>query len=202
MNLIPDVFFRLFVSQKCGLPNGLPTINIPFNEVYFYDPCTSVSRIADLALLIQLSLRYAHCSYLEIGTWRGESVSNVAQWAEDCTTIDIADNAEISKGRPNITHIIHDSMTFDFSSLNKKFDLIFVDGDHSFKAVKRDTQNVFKLLKDENSVIVWHDYGLSEDNIRWPVFAGIIEGCPKECVKYLRYVSDTMCAIYIRRKYP
>jgi len=36
-------------------------------------------------------------------------------------------------------------------------DFIFVDADHSFEAVRNDTQNAFSMLATKG-VIVWHDY--------------------------------------------
>lgn len=105
-----------------------------------------------------------------------------------------------SKNLSNIKHIKHNSQTFDFSSIGK-FDLIFIDGDHSYEGVKKDTENVFKVLKNDNSIIVWHDYSnLTGNTINWGIFAGILDGCPKEMVKNLYHISNTMCAIYINKK--
>lgn len=168
-----------------------------------------------MALLKALAKRYDKCQYLEIGTWRGESVANVSSVAQQCVTIDLPDkelikfggfNSEhlklrafFSKELKNVTHIKHNSITFDYSSLGKKFDLIFVDGDHRYEGVKNDTKNVFKLLKDDNSVIVWHDYGVTSEKISWTVLAGILDGCPEDKRDRLYHVSNTRCAIYINK---
>ena len=85
-----------------------------------------------------------------------------------------------SKDIPNITHLQADSQTFNFSSLQKKFDVIFLDGDHHTESIVKDTQNAFQLLKDDNSIIVWHDYGLGTETTRFNVLAGILDGCPPE----------------------
>jgi len=42
------------------------------------------------------------------------------------------------------------------------FDLIFIDADHSFSGVERDTNISIKLL-NKNGVIIWHDYGNEKD---------------------------------------
>jgi hypothetical protein len=83
--------------------------------------------------------------------------------------------------------------------LDKKFDLIFVDGDHSYQGVLNDTKKVFSLLKDENSVIVWHDYGYNPEKPRHSVLLAILEGIPSQEHQHLYHVSNTMCAIYSKR---
>jgi hypothetical protein len=65
-----------------------------------------------------------------------------------------------------------------------------------------DTRNVFTLLKDTRSVIVWHDYGSSFESVRWDVLAGILEGTPAAERKNLYRISNTFCAIYIQDKLP
>ena len=172
--------------------------------------------ITDILLLKALARRFDRCSYLEIGSFRGESISNVADVAADCTSVTLSEaemkafnlpegfikaHGIFSNSKPNITTHLHNSLTFDFSSLNKKFDLIFVDGDHEYKSVVQDTKNVFKLLKNNDSIIVWHDYGLHPEDVRHEVLAAILEGTPKEYHDNLYHVSNTMCAIFIRGKF-
>jgi glycosyltransferase involved in cell wall biosynthesis len=76
---------------------------------------------------------------------------------------------------------------------------VFVDGDHSREGVEIDTRNAFKLLRDDQSVIVWHDYGFTPERINWDVFAGILDGCPEERRGDLYQVSNTLCAVYLGR---
>jgi predicted O-methyltransferase YrrM len=203
--------------------NGLPVLNLldlfpGLNEtVSPYSFLDGTSLPSDLALLKQLARRFTGCSYLEIGTWRGESVANVAAVAKECYTINLPDAEMRNRGLPekyiqlhryfsrdliNVTHLQHHSSTFDFSSLRKKFDLIFVDGDHHFSQVKEDTQSVFQLLRDEKSVIVWHDYARNPEQVRYEVLAGILSGCPAEHRNKLFHVSNTLCAIFTREQHP
>ena len=80
--------------------------------------------------------------------------------------------------------------------MTMQVDILFIDGDHHYESVKSDTKNAFSLLKDENSIIVWHDYGNNPSDIRWDVLKGILDGTPSDKIKNLYRVSNTLCAIY------
>ncbi len=206
------------VIKKYNLSNGLPAVDIcellpDFNETV--DPFCYLdggSTPIDLALLKGLAKKTPGCSYFEIGTWRGESVANVATVAADCTTLNLPDQDMLnmglskkyvelhrffSKGLKNVTHLQANSQTFDYGNLHKKFDLIFIDGDHHYESVMNDTKNAFSILKNEHSVIVWHDYGHTPGNVRWDVLKGILDGTPADKRNKLYRVSNTLCAIYI-----
>ena len=188
----------------------VPDLHETINKYSFL---SYTSLISDILLLKSLAKRFKECSYLEIGALRGESLSSVAEVAKDVTSITLS-NEEMRqfnvhedlvrshgiylKDTKNLTTYYHNSLTFDFSTLGKKFDMIFVDGDHSYNGVVTDTRNVFKLLKDENSVIVWHDYGNHIEDVRHEVLAAILDGVPQEFHKNLYHVSNTMCAVFIR----
>jgi predicted O-methyltransferase YrrM len=203
--------------KKYNLPNGLETIEITdlisnFNiTVEPYAALDGGSTPIDLALLKGLAASKPDCDYFEIGTWRGESVANVASVAKKCVTLNLPDDIMLSMGMDkkyvelhrhfskdllNVSHLQGNSLSFDYASLNQKFDLIFIDGDHHYESVKSDTINAFKLLKDEHSIIVWHDYGNNPGDIRWDVFRGILDGSPSDKIPNLYRVSNTLCAIY------
>ena len=102
---------------------------------------------------------------------------------------------------PNVLHIPHCSLTYDFSKLNKKFDLIFINVDQSYKAVKKDTENAFKILKDNSSMIVWHDYGRSYNLENWTTIAAMIDGVPEDKRDRIYHISNTMCSIFTNQKF-
>jgi hypothetical protein len=181
----------------------------PFSCLY------GTSLPIDLAVLKMFARRIPNCDYLEIGTWRGESLANVAPLVENCISISLSAGEMakfgwgasfgklqrvFSKNLKNVKHIEANSRNFDFDSLGKKFDLIFIDGDHSFAGVKSDTINAFKLLKDNNSVIIWHDYTKNYEHVDWEVFAGIIAGTDLEYQKNIFHISNTLCAVYLNQK--
>ncbi|MEY2486519.1 MAG: hypothetical protein QOH39_2167 [Verrucomicrobiota bacterium] len=173
--------------------------------------------VIDIALLKALARGCKRCDYLEIGTWRGESAVNVADVARQCVCLTlskeelrhrglpenmIAETGKFLPLRDNISVIWHNSLTFDFRSLEKKFDLIFIDGDHSYEAVKSDTLNALRCLRDEESILVWHDYGTSPEHVDHVVLAAILDAVPAAKHSNLVHVSNTQCALMANRRFP
>ncbi|HCI71257.1 MAG TPA: hypothetical protein DHV30_11955, partial [Balneola sp.] len=74
----------------------LPTIDIldlfpDLNEVIdSYSFLIGTSLITDLVLLKSLAQKYDECAYLEIGSWRGESLVNVSNVTKDCTSLTLS----------------------------------------------------------------------------------------------------------------
>ena len=56
-----------------------------------------------------------------------------------------------------INIIFEDSIKFDESKYLNKFDLIFIDGGHTYSIVKSDTEKSFKMI-NKDGIILWHDY--------------------------------------------
>ncbi|UKN01236.1 class I SAM-dependent methyltransferase [Paracrocinitomix mangrovi] len=196
----------------------LPTIDIldlipnMEEEIVNYSFLPGTSLITDIILLKSLAKKFENCEYLEIGSFRGESLFNVASVAKHCTSLtlskeemkamnfnegNIKAHGLFSKEIKNLTSFYQNSHTFDFSKFEKKFDLIFIDGDHTYEGVKNDTSKTFDLRKDENSIIVWHDYSFNTENVRASVLHGILDGIPKDKHKNLYHISNTMCAVYM-----
>lgn len=206
------------VIRKYGLADGLPVIEInglfpDFHEIakpYAY--LSGATMPIDIALLRALAKRYDVKEYFEIGTWRGESVANMAEVAQHCTTLNLPKNEIVkltgnqnyadlhcffSKDLNNVEQIWGNSLTYDFTQHLDKYDMVFIDGDHHYESVKKDTETAFKLLKGERSVIVWHDYGLDPETIRWDVMCAILDGAPAEKRKNIYHISNTLCAVYL-----
>jgi hypothetical protein len=211
---------RIYFQKKYAKNNLFPLVNLTeitpgFNEeISNYTFLDGTSHTIDIAFIKALCKQYKNCNYLEIGSWRGESLFNIAQVAEKCVSISFSAKEVMSrfnnrimadsiglftKNIQNIKHIEADSQVFNFESLNEKFDVIFVDGDHKYEGVKSDTINAFKMLKDDNSIIIFHDCGFSFEDNRYEVIAGIIDGTPAEKRKNLYRVSNTLCGLYINK---
>ncbi|HNQ12223.1 MAG TPA: class I SAM-dependent methyltransferase [Bacteroidia bacterium] len=169
------------------------------------------SSILDLVLLQKVCSSIPNCHYLEIGTWRGESAAAVAPYCKKVVTVNlgcdelkqagmsdeyIKSQGFLSKNINHVEHIKANSLEYDFEKLNSKFDVIFIDGDHHYESVVNDTKKLLPLLRNENSIMVWHDYGLSEERIRFTVYRGILDSFRNEMRSNLYHVANTKCAVY------
>jgi len=168
----------------------------------------------DLLLLRALARQTPGCRYFEIGTWRGESAANVAAEAAHVHTLNLS-AAEMralhlpeayiglhgffSKSLPNVTHLHGHSASFDLAALAAEagpFNLIFIDGDHHYEAVRQDTARVFAHLVGPTTVVVWHDASRQPGQPRWEVLAGLLAGLPSGLPGQLAQVGNTLCAVY------
>ncbi|MFV0422415.1 class I SAM-dependent methyltransferase [Oleidesulfovibrio sp.] len=220
-------YWQELVRDTYNMPEGLPVTDLinlfgNFDEIVRpYAFLEASATVTDIALLKALARRFPDgCDYLEIGRWRGESLMNVADVARSCVSVSLSEKQMRKAGfsesmiaqdafflknniapelAARIECINDDTQTFDFSSLGRKFDLIFIDGDHHSEAVARDTQKLLPLLRNESSVIVWHDYAESPEKPRWAVMAGILKGMPASEHHRLYHVSNTLCALYTRQ---
>ena len=216
----PDVW-KEYVIKNYEREKGLPVIQMDQvfdGEVYDVGPITFLdggSLPTDLALLRGLASFCSECKYFEIGTWRGESVANMARVAKECYTLNLSTEemrkmgvrnkymymmGYFSRALDNVVHLSGNSLDFDFAALNKKFDIIFIDGDHHYEHVRNDTEKAIKHLAHENSVIVWHDYAYHPEEVRFEVLAGILDGTDPSLHADLYHVSQTKCAILLKKE--
>ena len=176
------------------------------------DFSTGISPVNDYYLLCRIARALKIKKYFEIGTWLGLSAKNIASTMKNETSIyslDLPfDHPEISifnipteifghysKGNSEITLLKSDSRTFDFEPYKNSFDLVFVDGNHSPEYVESDSINALSLLKNENSILVWHDYMLLGD-VNKDVLCGILKAIPLKDHKHLIHLQQSNLALY------
>tara|TARA_B100000579_G_C22768704_1_gene822865 strand:+ start:118 stop:903 length:786 start_codon:yes stop_codon:yes gene_type:complete len=58
-----------------------------------------------------------------------------------------------------------DSMHLDIKNLKNKYDLIFIDGGHTYSVIKNDTEKALEMVKN-NGYIFWHDYTANKSSTK------------------------------------
>lgn len=214
----PEVYSGKVKDHFPHFSNGLPQVKIEelvnqdsiFLPVYSFKPGTS--DIPDLMLLAGIAAQIKSCQYLELGTFRGESLLSVSQYADRCTSVSLDKSTLAALGYPEdeiesqdyflsdlpkkVSLVKSDSRTFDFSRLVEQPNLIFVDADHHYEAVKADTINIFNQVDPESTIVVWHDYLTPQRTIDYQVLLGILEGVKPEFHDRLMSVDTTRCVVY------
>ena len=85
--------------------------------------------------------------------------------------------------------IFIDSREFDTKRYLNKFDLIFIDGGHTYSVVKSDTEKAFEMISD-TGIIIWHDYVIGKESCK--DICKLINKIEKE--KKIFHIKDTsMC---------
>gem|GEM_PF-4427408 len=90
-----------------------------------------------------------------------------------------------------INQIICDSKKVNYNDL-PNFDMIFIDGDHSYEGVTNDTKNTLTKLKDDG-IIIWDDV----DNCHLGVTEAVIEQSEKYNLK-LAWIAGTKMVVGIK----
>ena len=108
----------------------------------------------------------------------------------------IAQHGHFSRALPNVRHLFGDSATYDYAALGEQ-DLVFIDGDHRYTAVRTDTARVFAHLVGPRTAVVWHDAARQPGQPRWEVLAGLLDGLPAAAPGHLYAVSHALCALYV-----
>ncbi len=212
--------WKEYVERNHALGGGLRTIpagRLLNKNVHGMNPVSPISAgmiPADLALLRGLASIYEDCSYFEISKRRCESLDIMAGAARVCYALTrpaeelrkmgircryMYSMGAFSKDLENVVALSGDSNTFDFASLGRTFDIIFINNGHGYYRIVNDTRKAFEFLAHESSVIVWHDYSFFPEQIRYEVLAGILDGTDPQYREQLFFVSQTKCAIFLRQ---
>tara|TARA_Y100000590_G_C15640978_1_gene984932 strand:- start:49 stop:834 length:786 start_codon:yes stop_codon:yes gene_type:complete len=83
-----------------------------------------------------------------------------------------------------INVIFQNSMEFDEIKFHNFFDLIFIDGGHTYSIVKNDSEKSLKML-NSRGIILWHDYVPGKESA-------------KDVVKYINEISKNKKIFHIK----
>lgn len=189
-------------------PKLIPTIPaaeiLPDSEAVELSALDSTEEnvtLYELCLIVRLCRMQRPRTIFEIGTADGRTTMNLAVAAGDAQafTLDI--------GRPRvgarfqdspvgsrITQLIGDSASFDFSPFFNSIDFVFIDANHNYEYIRRDSHMALRLLRGGQGTMVWHDYighwpgvmrALNELFASQPALAGMnhIAGTSLVCAK-------------------
>ena len=135
----------------------------------------------DVCVLLTLIKKFKVRKLLEIGTNQGHTTKIITDKFPnlEITTVDPGDKVSLSErlssqkkeymsqekigcmvnGYKNVEVIKEDFLEIQF---NKKFDFIFIDGNHSYNHVVEDTKKALTLI-EKNGIITWHDCNHVDD---------------------------------------
>lgn len=105
---------------------------------------------------------------LEIGSYKGKSTINMARVAKKVVAVDVFDHfpefsANLTKFKVGgIVIPVPGRSETVVPQLTSEFDMVFIDADHSYTAVERDTNNAIKKLRS-GGIIAYHDYDSPQD---------------------------------------
>jgi len=178
--------YHAHLGRKMGVPEvqigelvDADTLELTLKRFKVGAGNVTYTELLSLCMVVKGYLRPGE-NFLEIGTFDGNTISNIALNVPEtstCYTIDLPikavefgenylegdkdlvnarQEARLKhRGRKNIQQFYTDSALFDFSSV--VFSGAFIDGAHHYEMVKKDTENVIKHLKRPGFVL-WHDY--------------------------------------------
>lgn len=158
----------------------------------------------DAKLLLYLS-RMANGNIVEIGCHRGETTKMLAEynpgkhvygvgWSGPPTMepeqmdeyIDPGEIGVYARHLPNVG--IYDDISWEFK-FPPFIGMVFVDGDHSFRGVVKDTAHILGRLKD--CIVVYHDYG--PGSAEWIGVNDVLNGILSKAFK-VNHITGTNCA--------
>jgi glycosyltransferase involved in cell wall biosynthesis len=143
--IIPDELLKNNFFNKDNLYGYSRVYNIPSTLQY--------KKTDHYFNIIKWLVKLTNCqSYLELGIENGETISEIKNHVGVCVGVDIKININ-----PDIKLQLFETTTDNFFKLNdKKYDIIFIDADHSFEQLKKDFDNSLKIL-NEYGIIILHD---------------------------------------------
>ena len=102
---------------------------------------------------------------------------------------DMNKSYELLSAKPEYTVLKGDSSTTLGTFDDNMFDMIYVDGDHSYEGCKKDLEMAYRKIKN-GGYLMGHDYELNMNKARTRWSFGVHQAVDEFCVKY----NQTLCA--------
>lgn len=174
------------------------------------------SGVLDYVLIKIIAKMFEKKTYLEIGTYIGESINIMSEVCEKlysvtapidsnygmrnwCKCCNIPHHSGKLVDSARVITFYTDSKKFDFSRVGGEVDIYFVDGDHSYSGVFHDTRNIFLNRKDD-SIIIWHDFKGSRHEYNGEVVSAVRDAIGEE-FRNVFVFNNNICGIYLPEQY-
>lgn len=181
-----------------------------FNDPRFVYGLRDLMRFSIETLVNKYDQKKSELSLLEIGAYNGEStwifssifnsIVVLEPFKNDYNESDPTAKADMKKVKENFIHLVNDKcdnvtlieeFSHDFfknkhiKKYDEQFQMVYIDGNHEYDAVKNDISNCKKL---HPFIIAGHD--ISSDG----VYRAIIEEFPNKQIQ--KFIDDSWCVIY------
>jgi predicted O-methyltransferase YrrM len=122
--------------------------------------------IADVTMLLTIVVCTRPKRLMEVGSYRGYTALMLAKHLEaDARLLTVDFDARHGEAYRNSSHaakierrVARVEESAFINDVRGSYDLIFLDADHTYEAVKRDTIVLLELLA-EKGYFIWHDFG-------------------------------------------
>ena len=169
-------------------------------------PCRRLVSDADLEVVLTLCWRYRPRTFVEIGVfagWTSREVLKDSPWVERYVGVDLAPDklapeclaqltvvglgpekepGRLAKRDPRFEMVLLDGPDALRPEMVAPADMVFIDGDHRYEAVRRDTAVARAALRDGAGILTWYDCRASPD-VRRYVDERDAEGWPPPVVR-------------------
>ena len=105
-------------------------------------------------------------NYLELGIYQAELFNKLIPHCGRLTGIDIYSDSKNFIKKSNKTNFICSTTDNFFENLNQtkiKYDLIFIDADHSYESVKKDFNNSLEVIANHGIILLHDSYPLNKE---------------------------------------
>ena len=142
--------------QNISLTDMNMLVSAAINEYH------AVQKPEELLELLTVMKNYDVNKVLEIGSWHGGTMWLWKVLTIEAVGIDDGSGLEpwwhqVLKTKYNIIdYSYHDERAYDLAKAYAPYDMLFIDGDHSYEGVKQDYEMYSNLVKPDGQ-IVFHD---------------------------------------------
>lgn len=217
----PELYNSHLISNELTLVSANELINsvgpnISIENITFSN---GGSTAMDYFFLKAVAIKQQAKVFLEIGAWTGESAATVAEVVDQCYSISLPDDhpsvsyafdhfchkenfsRHFSHNKENIINFQENSFEFNYDKIQKNIDLVFIDGDHSYQSICKDTENIFSKCGYEDTIVVWHDFKNLYNELVLTTYQAVKDTLPEQYLGNLFAVQGNYCGVYIPKKH-